>query len=86
MTTDRVCLALEAGRFWGCFGATRREGALRVRARLGATGLRSASVMLVQELSSRCVVGAVFDGAESSWWLVKRSTTSMGSEQSGHLI
>jgi hypothetical protein len=66
MTTARICSVAESGPFRGWLCASEREDALRVGARLGATGLRAALVMLVQELSRR-LVGAVLDGAERSW-------------------
>ena len=43
-----------------------REDALRVGARLGATGLRAGLVMMVQELSSRGMICAVLSGADRS--------------------
>jgi hypothetical protein len=43
-----------------------REDALRVVARLGATGLRAGLVMTLQELSSRGLIGAVLCGADRS--------------------
>ena len=63
-----------------------REDASLARAQLGQTGLIAGLVMMVQELSSRVLIGAVLGGADRSWRLLKRSITSMGSEQSGHLI
>jgi hypothetical protein len=63
-----------------------REDASCAWAQLGQTGLRAGLVMMVQELSSRALIGSVLGGADRSWRLLKRSITSMSSEQSGHLI
>jgi hypothetical protein len=50
---------VKAEQLSSCFGAKARDGALRARARLGATGLRAGSVMAGQELSKRGLGGGI---------------------------
>jgi hypothetical protein len=61
MTAGSSWTATVAGQLWSCFGASEREGALRVWARLGATGLRVASVMSDQELSRLGLGGEIVE-------------------------
>jgi hypothetical protein len=62
----RACSEVNAEQLLSCFDARARDGSLRARARLGATGLRSASVMADYELSRRGLDGEMLVGAERS--------------------